>query len=160
MPSCRIGQVSPSGAFGKRQRPMPSSSVSPVKIASALFPFARRQRLLPDRLPFRADDAIGAVLLELLAVAAVDQRIVVVRRDLEDHRQTFGRQRAFATAQRARGGFGFVPKLGLRLRLALLCVCRGRESAVARDGSGGCRGVCRAMVSMIGISAVGRFCHR
>ena len=35
MPSWRIGHVSPSGAFGKRQRPSPSSSVSPVKIASA-----------------------------------------------------------------------------------------------------------------------------
>ena len=35
MPSCFIGQVSPSGVRGKRQRPMPSSSVSPVKMASA-----------------------------------------------------------------------------------------------------------------------------
>jgi hypothetical protein len=33
-------------------------------------------------------------LLQLLAVAAVEQRVVGIRRDLEDQRQLFGRQSA------------------------------------------------------------------
>ncbi len=57
-------------------------------------PFAFGQRTPPDCLPFRADDAIGSVLLQLLAVAAVEQRIVGIGRDFEDERQLFGRQRA------------------------------------------------------------------
>ena len=61
-----------------------------------LPPFASRQRLLPDRLPLGPHDPVGAVLLELLAVAAVEQRVVVVRQYFEDNRQPLGGQRALA----------------------------------------------------------------
>ena len=55
-----------------------------------LFPVAGRQRLLPDRLPFGPHDAVRSILFELLAIAAVDQRVVVIGRHLEDERQPLG----------------------------------------------------------------------
>ena len=106
MPSCCIGQVSPSGASGKA----PAADAFLVGVAGedgvGALPLLLRQRALPDRLAFRPHDAVRAVLLQLLAVAAVDQRIVGIGRDFEDERQPFGGQRAFAAAGQRGSAFG------------------------------------------------------
>ena len=133
---------------------MPSSSVSPVKTASACSQSRVRQGALPDRLAFRPDDAIGAVLLELLAVAAVEQRVVGVGRDFEDDRQAFGRQRAFATGGEGavaspvrrefpRGARGDGPcRLGPDLRPACFAAAFGASGALLAQlcGSPACAG--------------------
>ena len=77
-PRICIGQVSPSACRGKRQRPMPSSSVSPVKIAIGLVPDMRGQACVgQSACASGPDDAVRAVLFELQAIATVDQAILV-----------------------------------------------------------------------------------
>src|SRR5258705_13716883 len=76
-----------------------------------LLPLARSQRLLPDRLPFGSDDAVGTVLFELFTIAAVDQRVVVIGRHFQYERQPFGRQRTVAALKLARSGRRLVPVL-------------------------------------------------
>src|SRR5690606_27999381 len=60
------------------------------------LPFLFRPGGTPDRLPFRSHDPVGTILLELAAIAAVKQRIIVVRGDFQDQRQSFTRQRPLA----------------------------------------------------------------
>ncbi len=71
-------------------RKAPAAGAFLVRIAGEdgidLFPDMGCQRRLPERLAFRADDAIGAVLLELQAVAAVDQVEVTCSERFQDDR--------------------------------------------------------------------------
>src|SRR5690606_20782270 len=71
------------GLAERRLRKAPAAHAFLVRVAGedgvGAVPFAFRQRAPPDRLSFGPDDAVGAVLLQLLAVAAVEQRIVRVR---------------------------------------------------------------------------------
>ena len=120
-------------------------------------PLLGRQRSLPDRLALRPHDAVGPVLLQLLAVAAVEQRIVVAGRDFEDERQPFGGQRAFAPAKLAsfRGhsfGSGISRLLDTPLR-------HGRHTMSERLLRGVAAFVARGLQERQSPAGVGRFCH-
>jgi hypothetical protein len=57
------------------------------------------QSARPERLGFRTDDAIGAVLLELLTIPAVDEVKVAGARGLEDQGYALGGALAGADRQ-------------------------------------------------------------
>lgn len=84
-----------------------------------LFPDLGRQRRPPQRLGLGADDAVGAVLLELFAVAAVDQVEVAGPERFEDDGHALRRTLAAACHQRTHDG--------------------GRQGSLARRLAG-CRG--------------------
>ena len=114
-----------------------------------------RQRPLPDRLALGPHDAVGAVLLQLLAVAAVDQRIVVIGRDFEDQRQPFGRERAGAARKLALPGFRLMAAFGRSLRSS-----RGRTPAAASWRCGRfSRRLCAKVSSDRLLRKGSRFCH-
>jgi hypothetical protein len=86
------------------------------------LPFLCRQGLLPDRLALGPHDTVGAILFELLAGAAVEQRIIGIGRHFQDHRKMFGGQGAFAAGQDARRRVRF----GTTFRLRLMALARWR----------------------------------
>ena len=137
------------GLAERRLREAPAAHAFLVGVAGedrvGLLPVAGRQRLLPDRLAFGPDDAIGAVLLELLAAAAVEQRVVGIGRDFEDQRQALGWQRAVAAAA-ARAALGCRSSASALARRALRRADAGSAAGRSRC-AGGCRGVCRAKAS-------------
>src|SRR5690606_38112877 len=97
------------GLAERRLRKAPAAHAFLVGVAGedrvGLCPLPVGQRALPDRLALGPVDAVGAVLLELAAVARVEQRIVGIGFDGQDQRQRFGRQRALAAHDlAARGG--------------------------------------------------------
>ena len=169
MPSCFIGQVSPSGVLGKRQRPMPSSSVSPVKIASACpsplpaAPFARSPgppagRCGTGRI-VRASRRRRCRAAHSRALGATSR--ITGRRSAGRAPSRRARMRGagfrIQTGRPAlfRGVAVWIPVGPLRRRAAAAPV----RSCLLR--AGGCRGVCREKTSSRSISgAGGRFWHR
>src|SRR5690606_41142606 len=64
-----------------------------------LQPLGFTQCRAPDRLTFGPHNAIGPILLQLLAVSGINQRVIRVGPDFQNDRQAFVRQRLCATRQ-------------------------------------------------------------
>ena len=75
---CRAGRPRiPPGPSRRFQRPAPSSSTSPVKIASALSHSVGAEPRRPDRLLLRPDQRQRAEPLELAPVAGIEKRVIL-----------------------------------------------------------------------------------